>query len=112
MAVQQWNDETLVVTLGDDPELSEDMVEVHAKLAAACCDVVLDLTVLRLLTSSGISKLLRLRKAQIECDRRLILAAPGDRVWGVLLATGLDALFEFAPTVTEAIVRLQSGLSH
>jgi len=108
MAVQQWNDETLVVTLSDDPELSEDMAEMNAKLQGACCDVVLDLSALGLLTSSGISKLLRLRKRQIEAGRRLILASPRDRVWGVFLATGLDPIFEFAATVTEAIVRLQS----
>ena len=109
MAVQQWNDETLVVALGDDPELSDDMAEVNDKLHGACCDVVLDLSALGLLTSSGISKLLRLRKQQIESDRRLVLASPRDRVWGVFLATGLDAIFEFTETVTEAIVRLQSA---
>ena len=108
MAVQQWSDDTLVVKLTDDPVLSEEMAEVNALIRGACCDIVLDMSDLTLLTSSGISKLLRLRKRQIEAGRRLILASPRDRVWGVFLATGLDPIFEFAATVTEAIVRLQS----
>ena len=40
MPVQQWNDDTLVVTLTNDPILSEEMAEVNALLKGACCDVV------------------------------------------------------------------------
>jgi anti-anti-sigma factor len=109
MAVQQWDDETLVVQLADDPELSEDMAEVTGRIRSACCDVVLDLADLNLLTSSGISKLLRLRKKMIEQKRRLLLCSPQNRVWSVFLATGLDAIFEFADNVTEALTRLQRG---
>ncbi len=108
MAIQQWNEDTLVVRLADDPDLSDDMSEVRDRLKGVCCDVVLDLSDLGLLTSSGISKLLRLRKHQVEGGRRLVLCSPQDKVWGVLLATGLDALFEFAETVSDALARLQS----
>jgi len=109
MSVQQWNEETLVVVLEDDPELSEDMTEITVRLRVTPCDVVLDLSSVTLITSSGIAKLLRLRKHQIECGRRVLVASPQDRVWGVLLATGLEAIFEFAATVSEALVRLESS---
>ena len=109
MGVQEWSEDTLVVRLSDDPELSDDMADVDERRRGACCDVVLDLTDLRLLTSSGISKLLRLRKLQAEAGHRLILCAPGDKVWGVFLATGLDAIFEFAETVSGALTQLQTG---
>jgi len=109
MAVQQWSEDTLVVALADDPALSEDMAEVGDRLKTGPCDVVLDLSALNLLTSSGIAKLLRLRKRMIEDARRLLVCAPQDRAWGVFLATGLDAIFEFAETVTEALTRLESG---
>ena len=108
MSVQCWNEDTLVVALTDDPDLSDDMAEINGRMKGKCCDVVLDLSGLDLLTSSGISKLLRLRKKMIEHGRQLILAAPRDRVWGVFLATGLDAIFSFAGTVTEALTRLQT----
>jgi anti-anti-sigma factor len=109
MAVQQWNEETLVVQLTDDPQLSEDMAEVQGRARGGCCDVVLDLTDVGLLTSSGISKLLRLRKTMIEKGRRLVICSPQDRVWSVFLATGLDAIFEFADCVAEALARIQGG---
>jgi len=53
--------------------------------------------------------LLRLRKHMIEHHRRLILCTLPDRIWSVFLATGLDAIFEFTPTVTEALARVQGG---
>jgi anti-anti-sigma factor len=109
MPVQQWSDDTLVVTLSDDPILSEDLADANHRLGAGPCDVVLDLAGVALLTSSGISKLLRLRKRQIETGRRLILAALQDSVWSVFLATGLDSIFEFADSVSEALTRLQGG---
>ena len=109
MAVQRWSENTLVVRLSDDPELSEDMAEIAATLRNVCCDVVLDLADLRLLRSSGISKLLRLRKKINEHQKRLMLCSLQDSVWGIFLATGLDRVFEFADNVTEALARLQKA---
>ncbi|MFO8014854.1 MAG: STAS domain-containing protein [Phycisphaerae bacterium] len=108
MSVQKWDDETLVVHLGDDPVLSEDMGEVNARLNDKPRDVVLDFSDVGLLTSSGISALLRLRKRQAEAGRRLVLCSPRDTVWSVFLTTGIDTLFEFAENVTQALTRIQS----
>jgi len=107
MAVQQWDDETLVVRLTNDPVLSEEMAEVNVRLDDAPRDVVLDFSDLTILTSSGISKLLRLRKRMIGIGRRLILCSPGDKVWSVFMATGLDSIYEFAEDVSEALTRIQ-----
>lgn len=109
MSVQRWNEETLVVTLADDPLISEDMDEIDALVKGGCCDIVLDLTGLAHLASSGISKLLRLRKKMNESGRRLVLCSPCDRVWTVFLATGLEGIFEFANNVSESLARLQGG---
>ena len=108
MPVQRWSEDTLVVQLADDPQLSEDMAEINDRLHAGCCDVVLDLSSLTLLTSSGISRLLRLRKRLIEAQRRLFICSVPDRVWTVFLATGLDAIFVFARNISEALAQLQS----
>ena len=109
MAVQQWDDDTLVVQLTDDPILSEEMAEVNTRLGDAPLDVVLDLSDLGLLTSSGISKLLRLRKRMIEAGRKLILCSLRDNVWSVCLATGLDSIFVFTENVTDALTGIQRG---
>jgi len=107
MAVQQWDDDTLVVKLTNDPVLSDEMAEVNVRLDDGDRDVVLDFSDLTLLTSSGISKLLRLRKRMTEAGRKLILCSTRDRVWSVFLATGLDAIFVFAEDVSEALTRIQ-----
>ena len=107
MPVQKWDDETLVVRVADDPVLTEDIGEVTARLDGPARDVVLDLSDLSLLTSSGISRLLRLRKRLREAGRRLILCAPNDQVWGVFLVTGLDKIFEFTKDVATALATVQ-----
>ncbi len=111
MAIQQWSDDTLVVRLSDDPALSDDCDEINDRLAGRRLDIVLDLSDMTLLTSSGISKLLRLRKHQIETTRQLILCGPVDAVWSVFLATGLDTLFEFAESVSDALAREETRKS-
>jgi len=107
MPVQKWDDDTLVVHLIDAPVLSEDMTEVNTRLDDLARDVVLDFSDVTLVTSSGISVLLRLRKRQIEAGRRLVLCAPRDTVWSVFLSTGIDTLFEFTGNVTQALTRIQ-----
>jgi len=107
MAVQEWDENTLVAKLTDDPVLSDEMAEVNVRLDGGDRDVVLDFSDLSLLTSSGISKLLRLRKRMIERQRKLILCTLQDKVWSVLLATGLDSIFVLAEDVSEALTRIQ-----
>ncbi len=109
MAVQRWNEDTLVVRLGNDPELSEDLAEIDATLGGVCCDVVLDLSDLDLLTSTGLAGLLKVRKRLHAGGRRLILCSARDPVWGIFLTTGLDHFFDFAKTVSEALALLEGG---
>jgi len=45
----------------------------------------------------------------IERDGRLRLAAPTDAIWSLLLATGLDKVFEFAADTPSALAELQIG---
>ena len=109
MVIQQWSDDVLMVELTDEPDFSEDMTEIGERTKDACCDVVVDLSGLKHLSSSGLSKLLRLRKRVLGSGRHLFLCAPCDHVWEIFIATGLDGIFDFARSVTEALTRLQSG---
>jgi anti-anti-sigma factor len=109
LAIQRWSEDTLVVGLSNDPELSDDVAELQRALSGACCDVVLDLSDLDLVTSGGIAALLKTRKRVHETGRRLILCSVRDTVWSALLNTGLDPLFEFAANVSEALARLEGG---
>ena len=42
----------------------------------------------------------------MACGSRLRICSVGDQVWGVILVTGLDKLFEFQPDVAMALAAL------
>lgn len=109
MPIQRWSDRIWVVTLADEPALSEDLINAkdEADRADACPDIVLDFSALTQLNSSNLSQLLRLRKLAIDHSTKLRLAALPDPVWVVFLTTGLDKVFEFAGDVPSALAALQ-----
>ena len=60
-------------------------------------------------TRRDLSLLLRVRKAAIDRDARLKLAAPADPIWAVFASTGLEKVFDFAEDVPSALAGLQIG---
>ena len=109
MSIQRWSERIWVVKLADEPALSEDLLTVKAEAehAAAAPDIVLDLADVRLINSSNLSQLLRLRKVMVDRERRLRLAAMPKPVLAVFLTTGLDKVFEFSADVPTALTQLQ-----
>jgi anti-anti-sigma factor len=69
--------------------------------------VVLNLGQVSYLNSSNIAQLLRLRSRLKECDRSMRLCSVADPVWTLILATGLDKVFQFAPDPMTALAGLQ-----
>ena len=51
--------------------------------------------------------MLRLRQKCIAANRRLQLTTLPDVVWGIILTTGLDKVFEYTPDVPSALAKLQ-----
>ena len=70
-------------------------------------DVVVNLAEVDYLNSSNIAQLLRLRKRLAAGGARLRVCSVRDQVWGVLLVTGLDKLFDFHDATATAIASLQ-----
>lgn len=111
VSVNEWSDLIHIAELQDDPSFSEDM----GNLARRCAvqqgkkapDLILDMRQLHFLNSSNISQLLRLRKAALSCGARVRICGVSDRIWGVLLATDLDRLFDFSEDVTTALAAMQ-----
>ncbi len=111
MPIQPWSDRIWLVTLSNEPALSEDLIAARDRALRAdpCPDVVLDFSAVTMVTSSNLSQLLRLRKVAVDSDTRLKLAALPNGVWATFLTTGLDKLFEFAEDVPTALAALQMG---
>ena len=60
-----------------------------------------------IINSSNIAQLLRLRKILGEGDRQLRICGVSDEVWSVLMVTGLDKVFHFAPDTMTALASIQ-----
>jgi anti-anti-sigma factor len=69
--------------------------------------VVLNFAGVTYLNSSHIAALLRMRKRLMELGRSLVLCSMGDDVWSVILLSGLDKVFRYAPDPMTALAGLQ-----
>ena len=108
MGIQNWSDNIVLVSLEQEPQLSEDL-----QLAAAIAedgqnrDIVVDFQQVSMITSSSIAKLLKVRKILNDNDRKLILTSVNPQIFNVFVVTGLDNVFEFVDERFLAIAGLQ-----
>ena len=107
MSLQQWSDDIVVVDLASEPDFSEEMASLNDALDNVPVNVVLNLDQVEYLNSSNIAQMLRLRKRVAEADLHLRLCCVPDSVWGVMLTTGLDSLFDVAEDTPSALASLQ-----
>ncbi len=132
-----WSEGILLADLADEPELSEEFSAVFARLRGAGAGedddtapsfgsaregargerplspgdpvphVVLNFSGVSYLNSSHIAALLRMRKRLVEAGKQLVLCSMGDEVWSMMLLTGLDKVFQFAPDPMTALASVQ-----
>ena len=107
MTIQKWSDDIVVAEMSDEPQFTEEMTTLSEGLGDRPAHVVMNLGGMTYLNSSNISRLLRLRKQMLGANRRLILSAVNNQLWGVFLVTGLDKIFEFTKDVATALATLQ-----
>ena len=70
-------------------------------------DVILDMRHVQFLNSSNIAQMLRVRKLALLAGAQPRICSVSDRIWGILLATDLDRVFDFSEDVTTALAALQ-----
>ena len=108
MPIDKWSDNILVVELQDDPAFTDDVTAAIDDTASRTdVDVVLDFAGVSYLNSSNLAKLLRLRKQLLGNKRRLMLCTINTNVWGLLMVTGLDKVFEFADNLATGLTAVQ-----
>lgn len=73
MGIQNWSEEILLVDLPQEPELGDELKTITEMVRdRGDCDVVVDFSSVDIVTSSSLSKLLRLRKLLVDCGHRLV----------------------------------------
>lgn len=107
----EWSEDIAISELTDEPALSEELSSIIERVKAAgpgeVPHVVLNFSQVTYVNSSNIAQLLKLRQNLGRHGRRLKLCSVTDEVWSVMLVTGLDKVFLFAPDPMTALAGLQ-----
>ena len=108
MAIQNWSEDVILVDLPNEPELAEELDAVTEMVRdRGDCDVVMDFSGIDIITSSSISRLLKLRKLTTDCGCKLIFCGVAAATRGIFTVTGLDEVFEFVQDKFLALTELQ-----
>lgn len=108
MGIQNWSENIILVNLAQEPQLGEELQTVIGTITEnGDVDVVVDFADVDIITSSSIAKLLRLRKALLDCDHRMVLSSVNPRTQKVFAITGLNGVFEFVEDQFLALAGMQ-----
>jgi anti-anti-sigma factor len=108
MGIQDWSEDIILVDLPQEPDMGEELKTVTETVRdRGDCDVVVDFSSVDIITSSSLSKLLKLRKLLSDCGHQLIFCSVAAATKGIFTVTGLDGIFEFADDKFVALASLQ-----
>jgi len=108
MAIQNWSDDIILVDLPEEPEMGEELKTVTTTVRdRGDCDVVIDFSKVDIVTSSSLSKLLRLRKLVADCGHRVLFCNVAAATRGIFTVTGLDGVFDLVDDKFIALASLQ-----
>lgn len=104
-----WSSDIAVANLNDEPALSDELSTMIERIESAESPphAVLDFHEVTYVNSSNIAQLLQIRKLLEERSRRLVLCSVTDEVMSVLIVSGLNKIFNFAPDTLTAIASVQ-----
>jgi len=108
MGIQNWSDDIILVDLPKEPDMGDELKNVTDTVRdRGNCEVVVDFSEVDIVTSSSLSKLLKLRKLLADCGHRLIFCNVAPATKGIFTVTGLDGVFELADDKFVALASLQ-----
>ena len=108
MGIQDWSEDIILVDLPQEPDVGEELKTVTEMVRdRGDCDVVIDFSGVDIVTSSSLSKMLKLRKMLTDCGHQLVFCSVAPATRGIFMVTGLDGIFEFADDKFVALAGLQ-----
>jgi len=107
MGIKDLAENVILVDAPAEPGLNEELKNVTDVIRErGDCDVVIDFSHVDIVTSSSLSKLLKLRKLLIDCDHQLVLCNVAHATKGIFSITALDGIFEMADDQFAALTAL------
>ncbi len=108
MGIQNWSENIILVDLPEEPQLGEELKTATQMVRdRGDAEVVIDFSAVDIITSSSISKLLRLRKLLADCGHELKFCNVAPATKGIFTVTGLDGVFEIVEDKFVALAGLQ-----
>jgi anti-anti-sigma factor len=96
------------VDLPLEPDMGEELKTITQVVRdRGDCEVVIDFSRVDIITSSSLSKLLRLKKLMSDCGHRLVFCNVAPATKGIFTVTGLDGIFEIVDDKFVALASLQ-----
>jgi len=113
MVIQDWPEDVILVDLPREPEMANELITVSEKVCdRGDCDVVIDFSDVDIITSSSLSKLLKLRKKLSDNGHKLVFCSVSLVTKRIFLVTGLEKISNFADDKFMALKSLQEETQH
>lgn len=110
MRTERLSDDILLVVLSKEPQLRNQLAELNETFGKASpCNVIIDLCLVEIITSSSISNLMILHNLLSERGRKLVLCNVALATKGVFTTVGLENLFHFAADRASAAALIESA---
>ena len=107
MGIQDLSDNAILVDASPEPGLNEELKNATEVVRErGDCDVVIDFSHVDIVTSSSLSKLLKLRKLLMDCGRQLVLCSVAKATKAIFSITALDGIFQMEPDQFAAMAAL------
>jgi anti-anti-sigma factor len=108
MGIQNWSENVVLVDLPVEPLMGDELKTIADIIKdRGDCDVVVDFSAIDIITSSSLSKFLKLRKMLMDCDHQLIFCGVAPATKGIFAVTGLDGIFKVVDDKFVALAGLQ-----
>jgi len=108
MGIQNWEEDIILVDLSREPEMGDELKNVTEMVRdRGDCDVVIDFSDVDIVTSSSLSKMLKLRKLLADCGHQLVFSNVAAATKGIFTVTGLEGIFEIVDDKFVALASLQ-----
>ena len=105
MEIRDLSENILLVEASPEPTLNEELAKTNDAVRERNdgCDVVVDFSHVDIVTSSSLSKLLKLRKLLMDVNHSLLLCNVARATKGIFSVTALDSIFTIVPDQTAAV---------
>jgi anti-anti-sigma factor len=108
MGIQNWSENIVLVDLPAEPQLGDELKSVADIIKdRGDCDVVMDFSAIDIISSSSLSKLLKMRKQLTDSGHQFVFCNVAPATKGIFAVTGLEGIFKVVDDKFVALAGLQ-----